>query len=304
MSSYADISLPKLQAFGATGIAPTSSEASISLPLLEILAESFSTHSEAGITLPALIISANCLSTSSSALLVLPKISINARCFATNSVANISLRLLKATASSYNGSGSSALITLPKLRIISSSNTITTSSATIVLPKLVIEALSGVNSYLCLVLHNEVAPTTWSFASNIDSMVELDGEIYLASASGLFLLGGVNDNGTAISATIQTGLDDGGIPYMKQATGYYLGMRSNGTLQLSMSGEDESEADNNLHTIKTTANKVRTRRVMTERNPRGRWLGAKVSNVDGADFRIVGISISSKILYRKDNTNA
>ena len=154
-------------------------------------------------------------------------------------------------------------------------------------------------TYLCLVLHNETALTEWDFAHTIDSFVELDGDIYLASESGLFLLGGgTGDHEDSIVATIQTGLNDGGIPNFKQITGHYFTYRSNNNLQFQFIADDET--DITIHELRTTGNKVKTRWGMTEKGSRGRCLGAKITNSFlNSDFRIMSLDILTKVLYRK-----
>lgn len=317
--SYALISLPKLKAAGAYNVAETESYAIISLPILNITVNSLLTFSSSDITLPLLSVEAEFDFTESYADIILPLLQADAEFLYSESYANIDLPILQITAECFQ-SKSYANIILPKLTVITSgvshsrsyTNIIlpllqasitaasqTFSSANITLPKLIVEIISADGIvYRYLVLHNEAALTEWDFAHTIDSIVEFDGDIYLASASGLFKLGGDGDHEDSIAATIQTGLSDGGIPNFKQAMGHYISYRSDGNLQLQFIADDET--DTTIHELRTSAGKIKTRGGMTEKGSRGRWIGAKITNSFlNSDFRILSLDILTKVLHRK-----
>ena len=186
--------------------------------------------------------------------------------------------------------------TLPALTLSSSMLLTEILSLTTNLPALVINARIG-SDYLCLVLNvNTGALSEWDFEFN--SIVNKKNDIFVADGVKVYKLGGDDDAGVAIASYFQLGLSHVGITNLKEALGYYIGMRSDGSTQAKMISDDTV---GELHTLPTTADKIKMRRVMTELGPRGTWLGMRFNNVSGSDFKVNLISLLAKILDRRED---
>ncbi len=186
--------------------------------------------------------------------------------------------------------------TLPALTLSSSVYLTEILSLTTNLPALVIEAKIGINT-LCLVLNvNTGAISEWNFGFN--SIVNKKGDIFMADGVKVYKLGGDDDNGTNIASYFQLGLSHAGITNLKEALGYYIGMRSDGSTQAKMISDDTV---GELHTLPTTADKIKMRRIMTELGPHGTWLGMRFNNVSGSDFKVNLISLLAKVLDRRED---
>lgn len=294
--------LPDLILGFACNVALTDSAFSGDLPLIEGDFESGYSRSTFSGELPVIEGSFESLYSHSSFAIELSQIEGAFGCKLTFSSFSGNLPIIEGEFTGRSHSFSSFSGDLPMLEAIFTAANYTFSSFSGNLPGLIINFVSdGSVVYKCLVLHNEVAFTDWEFNDTMDSIAEFDGDIYIASSAGLFTLGGADDNGIPIDATIQIGLSDEGVPNFKQALGYYLSLRSDGKMQLQMIADDEE--DGITHDIRTTGDKIKTRWGMTEKGPRGRFLGAKIVNVSGCDFRIKSLDIPIKVLYTK-RTNA
>jgi len=106
------------------------------------------------------------------------------------------------------------------------------------------------------------------------------GDTYLgATSSGLFSIGGYNDDGVSIPALIKSGDMDFGTHSLKRPRFFYFGIRSTGDVKLLIF------CDGNLVTeynVGSTGGDIKEVRVPVGRGANGRYWAWGVENVNGA----------------------
>lgn len=294
---YSNLTLGKVSIVSGSGVAGNSGSSTLTLShvTLTITAGNWGSSN---LTLKRLtIVSGGNITSGGSTIELLP-VAIVSSGYAPYGRSQISLKPLRLSTSGHAGGIGSSSFSLKKVQITSSGAFATSGESSISLPAVLVSSSGLPYSYLCLVLNNEAALTIWDTV--FDSFAEYNGTIYACDSSGLYKLGGDDDNTEWIEAEIDTGLSDGGASNMKQAEGWYMGYRSDGKLRLTIVSDDEEESK--PHDLRTTDDKIRSRGTQMTNGPRGRYLGAKITNTDGCDFRIVSVGVLAKLLFdRKTN---
>jgi hypothetical protein len=132
---------------------------------------------------------------------------------------------------------------------------------------------------------------------DFNSHCMLDGIDLVAGPSGVFSLGGDNDNGTEISAKFRTLLSDFGSSILKRVRRLLLGMEATGDMTVTLENDQENPRS---YTI-DNSNYDRTGScdVFIGRNGLGRYWSFEFENVDGCDFRIDKIEASIYLVNRR-----
>lgn len=291
---YSDLILKKVTLSSASP--GFSGESDLTLALVEIDSEGYGWSGESDLTLSTITIDSGGTNyTGTSELTLLPLI-INSEGNMTTGYSTITLKKSTLSSSGYTAGYGISAFKLPIVSLSSAGGVIGTGNSALILPIVELSSSSDTGtSYLCLVLNNENSLTEWGFS--FDSMVEFDGETYGANSTGLYKLGGDTDNGTEIESIIQLGLDDSGTSLLKQILGYYVGLRSDGAMNIQLIADDETDLQ--IHNIRTTSDTIKPRKVAV-RGPRGRWIGAKIYNTNGCYFKIVSMGVLAEILQQRE----
>jgi hypothetical protein len=125
-----------------------------------------------------------------------------------------------------------------------------------------------------------LAPTLHDTAYN--SMCVIGSNVYAASSSGLHLIGGHTDNGTAIQATIGKYGTDFGSSLEKTITDAHFRILTNGNLTTSVA----SDRGNGTATLVDGISHYHGSALNLPRGSRGREHSFVVRNVDGSYFEI------------------
>lgn len=272
-----------------------SGESDLSLAILELESTGYGWSGESDLTLPSITLDSGGSNYVGSSTLTLLPVTLSSEGNMTTGHSTLTLKKVQLSSYGYTAGYGTSAFDLPIVTLSSYGGIIGTGNSDIELLPITIESSSDTGvTYLCLVLHNEREITNydWTF----DSFAEFDGNIYAANSTGLYILGGDTDNGTFISSEIETGLVDMGASQLKMAFGHYLGYRSDGKLQMKLVSDDQ---DGTYLELPDTNDKIRTHRILTELGIRGRWLGANIKNIYGADFTIVSLGMLAKILSRR-----
>lgn len=157
-----------------------------------------------------------------------------------------------------------------------------------------IAALNASGISLNTKLMGMTAVSGWAF----NSFAFVNGELLGATPTGLFVLTGDTDNGTAIASTVLTGPADLGSAQLKRAEGsLYVGYRTDGDLRIKVITDEDEDAEYTLeHHGHETLN---TGRVKVGRGLKGRYWQLEITNLDGADFDLDTISLPMADLARK-----
>lgn len=114
-----------------------------------------------------------------------------------------------------------------------------------------------------------------------------DGNTYLLTEAGLFRLGGDDDAGAPIAASIDLGKQDFGSPALKRTPAAYVGASSTGLLALTV----EVEGAEYTYPSRAASALLQQQRFDLGRGLRANWFGLTLSNTAGGDFEIADFSI-------------
>lgn len=113
------------------------------------------------------------------------------------------------------------------------------------------------------------------------------GNTYLgASAGGLFQIGGYNDAGVQIPALIRSGTFDLGTNAEKRFRFLYFGLKSNGTLTISLYHRDTLATK---IAVPSTGGLTKEIRVPVSRQYQGGYWFWQIENKDGAFFALYSV---------------
>lgn len=114
-----------------------------------------------------------------------------------------------------------------------------------------------------------------------------------ANESGVFLLGGADDNGAAINGLMKSGMTDFGIENQKRLRFFFFGLETDGELLLTIFCDGVQAAQ---YTVSKTTG-VQRIRVPISRVHQGRYWQWQVENVDGAFFALYSVEALPVILH-------
>jgi hypothetical protein len=122
-----------------------------------------------------------------------------------------------------------------------------------------------------------------------DSVVEFNGKAVFFGESGVFEECGQDDDGTSISAWIDTPLHDFGRPDQKSIEAFDLGYESSGNLTVTLYA---AEDDVHARTFTVTPRRPdqvqqdETRTLKKYKYGKSRYWGVRIANVNGCDFSL------------------
>lgn len=137
--------------------------------------------------------------------------------------------------------------------------------------------------------------TTQYTGLNYNSMCKFNGRYLAASSSGLHLIGGLTDNGIAISASFKSGLIDFGMDNPKRFRFVYFGLETTGDLILKVYS-NETLVKTVAVTGDPTGLQQRIKVSIPRNNQKGRYLSWSIENVDGADFSLDSVKGNVTVL--------
>ena len=132
-----------------------------------------------------------------------------------------------------------------------------------------------------------------------NSFAKLRGEVYAASDTGIYKLGGDTDAGEQIDARLKTGLLDLGSHKMKNVKAAYLGFTGDDRMILKVTVVDRGQKNEHWYeAIPSDAGAFRDGRVTIQQGLRSRYWQFELTNIDGADFDIDDIDFTYNVLSR------
>lgn len=135
-----------------------------------------------------------------------------------------------------------------------------------------------------------------------NSMAEFNGRHYGAREDGLYLFGGDDDAGAAISARFKTGITDLGTGSVKRSPILYVGYTSDGDLVLKVITTSRQGAKTQ-HWYRLTerreAGGTRDNRVKAGKGLASVYFQYELENIDGADFAFETIRLWPMTLSRR-----
>jgi len=126
---------------------------------------------------------------------------------------------------------------------------------------------------------------------DFNSVAILNGKLYGASSSGIHLLEGDDDNGTAIDALIRTGRFDLHSEMVRRLVDAWLTSRFTGQGIFRIYETEDDTDDVTEYDIDGEDTAIHDERIPFERGHEGRFAEFEVVNVDGCDFDIGGMTI-------------
>jgi hypothetical protein len=132
---------------------------------------------------------------------------------------------------------------------------------------------------------------------DFNSFCKIGDTIVAANDTGLFSIGGDDDNGEDIDAYFALVTSDFGIENIKRIRTAYVGGRMDGNLTLTLEDDEGNARTYDLVPLKS--DKQTALEANIDRDGASRYWMVKISNANGADFRIDHISIAPVILTKK-----
>jgi hypothetical protein len=223
--------------------------------------------------------------------------------------ANIYLPLVQADASGIVGTLAQISATLPSIRAAVEANagavgtlsvalrpleadttgyTQILATITVELPLIDASAsdVEGTLSYLRTVVMNTVTTAVSEYDNYaFNSFCEFNGRYLAVGPSGLFELdaGDLDDTAT-ITAGFTSGQLDFKSAQQKRISDFYVGLRANGDLLLTISTDEDEPVEYPIETF--GVDRLHQRRVITAKGAVGRYWQFGVTNTDGCDFEI------------------
>lgn len=200
------------------------------------------------------------------------------------------------SAFSYPGSYGEASLSIPVTLISGSGGDLTIGDATLILMAPLVSGSS--HSINTLILNTDTGEGPFPYSNfEFNSMMEVDGRLFLASSQGLFELIGENDNGSEIVAYFETLQDDFGISEMKNVSDLFVGLRAG---KVSVRTKHDG-VYSNAHDMSATSNQLITKRAKLGLGLRQRYWGVKVMNVAGSSFKVDSLELLPILSSRKIN---
>jgi hypothetical protein len=122
------------------------------------------------------------------------------------------------------------------------------------------------------------------------------GQVYGVASAGIYALGGPDDAGNPINATLQTALSDFGASNLKTPVDVIAEFDGPGIQIETVGDNDEVFAD---QTAVSNAEGLHTERVKPGRGIKSRKIGFNISNVDGGKLDLKDLELRLLILERK-----
>jgi hypothetical protein len=130
-----------------------------------------------------------------------------------------------------------------------------------------------------------------------NSMVEFNGRMIGASASGLFFLDGSSDNGAEIHSSITTGKSDFGAKSMKRLTDAYLSCQSTEPVTLTVEMDEHEAYDYDIHPEDSTT--MRQHKADLGRGMKSRYYQFIISNTVGSDMELDSLEVVAETYSRR-----
>jgi hypothetical protein len=142
-------------------------------------------------------------------------------------------------------------------------------------------------------LESKATSTYESYPFN--SYGQVDGVYYGVKSDGLFRLDGVDDDGTAIDASISFGKQNFGTPQRKRMVSAYMGASSSGKLYLKVTtGEGEY-----IYAARRSTDYIDQQRIDIGRGIEATYITFELFNKDGDDFEIATVEFQAVNLTRR-----
>jgi len=133
-----------------------------------------------------------------------------------------------------------------------------------------------------------------------NSFAEIYGTYYGAAEDGIYELSGDDDDGQAIDAHIKTGLIDMGTHFIKDVKAAYIGFTATGRLVLKVTASVRGERKEYWYEMKPqSSDTMREGRFTIGRGIRSKYWQFEVSNLEGEDFELDGITALYNVLSRR-----
>jgi len=129
---------------------------------------------------------------------------------------------------------------------------------------------------------------------NFNSMRKFGDQYIGTSPTGLYLFGGDQDIDTEIDAWIKTGMTDLGIQANKRLRFFYLGLETEGDLEIEVIADEDVVR---TYTVKAAKAKQQRIRVAAGRGHKGVYWSFAIKNKSGVHFAIDSIQILPVILH-------
>jgi len=153
------------------------------------------------------------------------------------------------------------------------------------------------NGYSVLVINIENYARTEYVNFPFNSMISFDGKAYGASADGIFLLEGVDDDGDYVNASITTGLSDLGTSLKKNVPDVYMGYGTDGQIGIRSITDDMVEGSEQVK--EKAVNEIGKARIKMPMGRMSRYWGYKVRNIAGASLQLDSIEPRQSVGTRR-----
>lgn len=144
---------------------------------------------------------------------------------------------------------------------------------------------------------NNQAISTYS-NYNFNSIANFNGVMLGATATGIHVLSGTDDNDTDIDANLKTGSTDFGEAFIKYLREIWLTYRCTGAFKFTIGVDEDATPDFTKNTT-ITSSAIEEERIKVARGLHGRYFTIKIENVTGADFDIDKLSMLVESIRRK-----
>jgi len=164
-------------------------------------------------------------------------------------------------------------------------------------PIVVLTAKDLAELYRCIVMNQKNFAITEYANFNFNSLVQVGDRIFLASETGLYLMGGENDAGTDIDARVRTVLDDFGSSNIKNVPDAYISCRASENIMVA-TVEDDGTLSSEQEVICGNPD-LKNKKVNFARGKKQRYWGVEIRNTNGGTLDIDGIDLNAAVLRRK-----
>lgn len=311
-AANADLTIPMrdLSARGAQGIA------NLTIPMKELFAFS-GAQGVANLTIPIKKITANGYTeTVDTAILTIPMRTLSA--FSARAItlnipmktliasgrdiyigrANLVIPIRTLSISGWQSTSGNAYLTIPMKNLLASGASETKGSASLIIPMRVVSATEKGTIYRCVVINLYTGAITEYTNFNFDNLAGLSNSIYASKDTGIYLLGGDDDAGTNINATVQPFRSSFGTPNLKNISSCLLGLKTNGKMKVTPLYEDY---EGTPQIIVGVPNKLLMRRAKFGLGKEGQFVGVKIENIAGEDFDLDSETLDLNIKRRRIN---
>ncbi len=145
-------------------------------------------------------------------------------------------------------------------------------------------------------LVNQAISTYTSYPFN--SITYFNGRYLGATDTKIYVLGGDLDNVTQIDSTVKTGPMDFGEKFIKYIRDAWLTYRSDGTLALVFSVDEDTTTEVQRDTV-LTGDEIREEKLKVPRGLKRRYWTIELKNLLGADFYIDKLSAMVDVIGKK-----